>query len=484
MKFTIFKRMISGYAVIMVMVLFMGVYITLKLNQMTEINHKIAKVDGVVITVGEQLLEILFSQVGFERKYLIAGDPDFYREFHRTRALFKEDLERLEGLSDSETAETLMDEVKTFYDRYLLLFEEEMQLIARGERFARMEYTEEKDRLVGEIEKRLRELIGKARSERDGKLALSSRISFRAARVTVIAAGLTVLLGIVISFFITRDIARPISLLGQKTKEIASGRFHRIAGIASPPEIQELTSDFNAMSERLQELDAMKLDFISHVSHELRTPLTSIKAASSMLIEGTFRSTPESREELLVVIRDECDRLIGAVNRILDISRMEAKMMDYHYSKCALLPILQRSVLKLAPLAQKKKIDLELKPVPELPMVRIDPDRIAQVIENLLGNALKFTPEGGKVRIFVYPMEGEENFVQVYVADSGRGIAREDLARIFERFKRIDKGRETSMGTGLGLAIVKHIIADHGGKLWVRSAPGKGSTFSFAVPAA
>jgi two-component system, NtrC family, sensor histidine kinase GlrK len=484
MKFTIFKRMVAGYAVIMVMVLFMGIYVILKLNEMTDINHKIAKVDGVMITLGEQLVEVLFSQVGFERKYLIAGDPDFSREFHRTRTLFEEDVERMGHLADSETTKAWVDQVKAAYARYLRLFEEEEQLIARGEPFPRREYTEEKERLVAEIEKTLRDLIKTARSERDGKLAQSSRISFRAARVTLVAAGLTVLLGIVISLLITRNIARPISILGHKTREIASGRFHRISSIASPPEIKDLASDFNAMSERLQELDAMKLDFISHVSHELRTPLTSIKAASSMLLEGTFRSTPESREELLAIIRDECDRLIGAVNRILDISRMDAKMMDYHYSECTLLPILQRAVLKLAPLAQRKKIDLELEPVRELPPVRIDPDRIAQVMENLLGNALKFTPEGGKVSVFVYPMDGEERFVQVYVTDSGCGIPREDLARIFERFKRIDRRRETAMGTGLGLAIVKHIISDHGGKLWVRSAPGKGSTFSFALPVA
>ena len=484
MKFTIFKRMMSGYAVIMVMVLFMGIYVTLKLNQMADINHKIAKVDGVMITLGEQLLEILFSQVGFERKYLIAGDPDFSREFHGTRTLFEEDLLRMDHLADSEAAKAWVDDVKIGYARYLQLFEEEEQLIARGEPYPRTEYVEEKERLVAHIAKTLRDLIRNARSERDGKLALSSRISFRVARVSVVAAGLTVLFGVIISFLITRNIARPISVLGHKTREIASGKFHRISSIASPPEIQELATDFNAMSERLQELDAMKLDFISHVSHELRTPLTSIKAASAMLLEGTFRSAPESREELLMIIRDECDRLIGAVNRILDISRMDAKMMDYHFADCALFPILQRAVLKLAPLAQRKNIDLELEPAQELPPVRIDPDRIAQVMENLLGNALKFTPEGGRVTVFVHPMDGEKGFVQVYVADSGCGIPREDLARIFERFKRIDRGRETGMGTGLGLAIVKHIIADHGGKLWVRSAPGKGSTFSFALPVA
>lgn len=475
--------MISGYAVIMVMVVFMGIYVTLKLNQMTEINHKIAKVDGATITLGEHLLEILFSQVGFERKYLIAGDPDFFGEFQRSKAVFEEEVERLSRLVDTEANKNWIEEIKTHYGFYLALFGEEAKLVAKNEPFPRKEYVEEKDRVVGEIDKALRSLIKNARSERDEKLALSGRISYRAIRITAIAAGLTIALGIAISFFITRNIARPISLLGQKTKEIATGRFQKISSITSPPEIKQLASDFNAMSERLEELDNMKLDFISHVSHELRTPLTSIKAASSMVLEGAFRES-ENQEELLTVIRDECDRLIGAVNRILDLSRMEAKMMDYHFTECSVLSIVQRAVLKLAPLAQRKKIGLELKPCPEVPLVKIDQDRVAQVMENLLGNALKFTPERGEIAVSVSLMENQGGFVRVSISDTGCGIPKEHLERIFERFKRIERGRETTIGTGLGLAIVKYIIAEHGGKIWVRSAPGKGSTFSFAVPVA
>jgi two-component system sensor histidine kinase GlrK len=483
MKFTIFKRMISGYAVIMVMVILMGIYVTLELNQMTDINLKIAKVDGLTITIGEHMLEILFSQVGFEKKYLIAGDHDFLKEFYRTKALFEEEKDRLSALADSEKKEGWIRDIEIYYGRYLALFDEEAKLVARKDPLPRKEYVDEKDRIVSEMHKTLREFIRNARMERDEKLALSGRISYRAIRVTAIGAGLIILLGIAISFFITRNIAKPISLLGQKTKEIATGRFQKISNIASPPEIKQLAADFNAMSERLEELDNMKLDFISHVSHELRTPLTSIKAASSMVLEGAFRQSG-SQEELLTVIKEECDRLIGAVNRILDISRMEAKMMDYHFIECGLLPILQRAVLKLAPLAQRKRIDLELEPCPELPVVKIDPDRIAQVIENLLGNALKFTPEGGKVAVSVSLAQDRGELVRVSISDTGCGIHKEHLEQIFEKFKRIDRSRETTMGTGLGLAIVKYIVADHGGKIWVRSAPGKGSTFSFAVPVA
>jgi two-component system sensor histidine kinase GlrK len=330
----------------------------------------------------------------------------------------------------------------------------------------------------------LRSLIQNVRLKRDEQVDLSGRISHRTIRVTIVTAALTIGLGILISFYITRSIGKPIALLGQKTKEIATGKFQKISDVQSPPEIKQLAEDFNFMSERLEHLDNMKLDFISHVSHELRTPLTSIKAASSMLLEGAFHGSPERQNELLGIIHDECDRLIGAVNRILDISRMEAGMMDYRFSEGELPPIVQKTVLKLAHLAQRKKIELELLPFPEIPLVRMDGDRIMQVVENLLGNALKFTPPGGKVVVSLSPRKDEGDFVQVSIADTGSGIPKEHLAEIFERFKRIEMGRETTIGTGLGLSIVKHIIADHGGKIWVRSTLGKGSKFSFALPVA
>jgi two-component system, NtrC family, sensor histidine kinase GlrK len=484
MRFTIFKRIASGYALIMVMVIFMGIYVTLKLNQLTEINYKIARVDGAIISMGEQLLDSLFSQAGFEMKYLISRDPDFYQEFNSRRGFFTDTMDKVASLTDLAEQKQRVADINAQYSAYVALFEKESNLLTQNDQVRRKEYLEAREELVGRLDEALRSLIKNVRAKRDEKVDLSSRITLRAVRVTVGTAASTIVLGILISFYITRSIAKPISLLGQKTREIATGKFHRISDIKSPPEIKQLAEDFNFMSERLEQLDAMKLDFVSHVSHELRTPLTSIKAASSILLEGAFDGSPERQNELLAIIHDECDRLISAVNRILDISRMEAGMMDYRFSEGELGPIVQKIVLKLAPLAQRKKIELELTPFAELPLVRMDGDRVMQVFENLLGNALKFTPPGGRVIVSLSPKQGGGDFVQVSIADTGPGIPKEHLAQIFERFKRIERGRETTIGTGLGLSIVKHIVADHGGKIWVRSAPGKGSTFSFLLPVA
>ena len=393
-----------------------------------------------------------------------------------------QDMERLESLMTTKEDKNVFLEAKQFYHNYVSLFGEEVRAMKIDPNYPRRKYQEGKEKLVDEINERLRSLMKIARSNRDTKIQESSQMSYHALKITYITVGLAIIISILISFYNTRSINRPILLLQKRTKDIAKGKFEKIRDISSPPEIKELADDFNLMCERLEELDEMKIDFISHVSHNLRTPLTAIKEATGMLIEGTYADAPAKQQELLAITEEECERLIDSVSRILDLSRMEAKMMDYQLKESDLLPVIQKSLLKLAPIAQREKIDLELKPPPDLPPAKIDVERIGQLMENLIGNALKFSSEGGKVVLSVYVRNYGKQFLEVSVADTGCGIPNENLERIFDKFKRIDRGRETDRGTGLGLSIAKHIIADHGGKIWAQSKLGEGSTFFFTLP--
>jgi len=238
------------------------------------------------------------------------------------------------------------------------------------------------------------------------------------------------------------------------------------------------------MCERLRELDEMKLDFISHVSHELRTPLTAIREASSMLLEGTYARFPEKQHELLTITKEECERLIKSVNRILDLSRMEAKMMTYHFSDSCLATVIQKAVKKLTPIAERKNVQLKLDVSPNLPLVKMDTQRINQVLENLLGNAFKFTSDQDSIIISAAVQKESSRHVVVSVFDTGCGMAKENLDRIFDKFHRIEDGRETVRGTGLGLPIAKHVVAAHGGEIWAESEVGKWSAFYFTLPVA
>jgi len=481
-QFTIFTRLTFGFLAIMGVVVFLGTYVTLKLNQLSHLTNAISSVDSASIRLTENVSDALLSQVSFEKKYLVSKDEDYCHQFWQVSEYLARNIEKLWPLLDTSEKRELLAGANSLYELYLSLFNEEVSFVQKSGKHPQKTYQEEREKIIDEINQKLQEIIENVRSDRDRKVQASSQISSHVLRVTTITAGIAIIMGLLISFFNTRSINRSILLLRRKTREIARGKFEKISNISSPPEIKDLAHDFNIMCDRLKELDDMKVDFISHVSHELRTPLTAIREASSMLLEGTYANLPEKQNELLAITKEECERLIDSVNRILDLSRMEAKMMDYRFKECSLVPVIRNSILKLAPIAQRKEISLELKPPPDLPLVNIDEERIGQVVENLLGNALKFSSPKGAVTIHICRKDDQNDFIEVSISDTGCGIHRENLEKIFDRFRRIDIGRETARGTGLGLSIAKHIIAAHGGKIWVESELGQGSTFSFTLP--
>ena len=482
MRFTIFKRLTMGYAAIMILVIFMGGYVTLRLIQINRLTRDAALVDSATVGQVDQLFDTLLTQVSFEEKYLISRDRDFYNKFWDVEENFLKDIGKLESLLQTPDDKKLFLRVLATYKKYLSLFQQQVLGMDKNSDQFPWQYHNEKNKFIDTINQDLRKLTKQARSDRDKKIGASNRIVSHVLKTTLIIVGLALIVGLIISFFNTRHINRPILLLKAKTKEIADSKFTRIENISSPPEIKELADDFNRMCERLKELDEMKEDFINRVSHKLRTPLTAIREATSMLLDGSYAKDPEKQKELLKITKIECERLIHSVNRILDLSRMEADMMDFTFKKRNLIPVIQKTVLKLAPIARKKKIDLELRPPGKLPEVWIDEERVAQVMENLLGNALKFTASNGKVIIRTSVKNSGKKFLEVSILDNGCGVPGKDLETIFDKFKRAGIRTNRVRGTGLGLSIVKNIVSSHGGKLWVKSKPGKGSIFSFSLP--
>jgi signal transduction histidine kinase len=231
----------------------------------------------------------------------------------------------------------------------------------------------------------------------------------------------------------------------------------------------------------LRRLERVRQDFVANVSHELRTPLSSIKGYSETLIEGGVTQQKEQKE-FLGIIHRESDRLAKLIDDLLDLSRIESGKMAMVLMPMDLLPAVKRAAAILEKQAASKSIRITLDIPSGTPRILADESRLSQVILNLLDNAVKYTPEVGDVRISAV---ADGHFVRVDVSDTGVGIPEADIPRIFERFYRVDKARSRELGgTGLGLSIVKHIVQAHGGQVSVRSAPSKGTTFSFIIPVA
>jgi two-component system phosphate regulon sensor histidine kinase PhoR len=231
----------------------------------------------------------------------------------------------------------------------------------------------------------------------------------------------------------------------------------------------------------LRRLERIRQDFVANVSHELRTPLSSIKGYSETLID-MGDSGPKEKKEFLEIIYRESDRLAKLIDDLLDLSKIESGKMGQVFLPVDAGQIIRRAAGVLDKLAQKKSIKMQLDIPGGLPKALADENRLSQVLLNLLDNAVKYTPDGGSVSVKAFE-NGKS--IQIDVSDTGVGIPENDLPRIFERFYRVDKARSRELGgTGLGLSIVKHIVQAHGGQVWVRSEPGRGSTFSFIIPKA
>lgn len=235
-------------------------------------------------------------------------------------------------------------------------------------------------------------------------------------------------------------------------------------------------------NRKLKELDQLKSDFISVVSHELRTPLTSIKAFTELILMKP-RMAAEKRSRLLSIINSESDRLARLINDILDLTKIEAGKLTWHITSLSIAEVIHSSTSSLQSLANNKSLAISTRLPDSLPALYGDRDRLVQVITNILSNAIKFTPQGGSVTITATEEIGPHRQILVRISDTGVGIQSRDLDIIFEKFQRSgDVLTARSEGTGLGLAISKQIVEYHGGRIWVDSVPGKGSTFSFVLP--
>lgn len=233
-----------------------------------------------------------------------------------------------------------------------------------------------------------------------------------------------------------------------------------------------------ALEARLEEVMAQ---FVSNISHELRTPITCIKGYVETLLDGAM-SDPETSKHFLGIIHEETERLNRLIRDLLDFSLMESRKAKMNMISLNLGELVRDAVDFLHDYAERKKIALKAQVSSFLPEVQGDEDRLEQVLINIIDNAIKYTPDGGNVLV---SCAKEDDFVKVGITDTGYGIPKEDLERVFERFYRVDSDRSTKTGgRGLGLAISKHIVDAHGGTIWVESQLGKGSTFYFTIPAA
>lgn len=304
-----------------------------------------------------------------------------------------------------------------------------------------------------------------------------SRLQWWLALGALLAGLLGLLLGIVLS----RSLTAPLRRLAEAAHAVANRDFSRRVKAEGSTELVEVAQAFNQMTAALEEAERQRRNMVADIAHELRTPLSVLQGNLQAILDDVY---PLSKEEI-ARLYDETRLLSRLVDDLRELALADAGQLRLNLQPLEIRPIVQATVDTLALAAEAQGVALSVELPEDLPPVQADPDRLGQVLRNLLVNALQHTPAGGSVIVRATPTSGA---VEIAVSDTGEGIAPEDLPHVFERFWRADISRSRdkrwSGGTGLGLSVAQSLVEAQGGRIWAESVPGQGSTFRFTLPLA
>jgi len=294
----------------------------------------------------------------------------------------------------------------------------------------------------------------------------------------ILVSLIAVLVSVIAVFYTTTRLTRPFMEINDIVQKYSKGDYNVRIPISSTEEATQLAVSFNAMADQLKDLEATRRSFVANVSHELRSPLTSMKGFLEAMQDGTIG--PEEHEKYIGVVLSETQRMATMVNDLLDLARIESGKTALKLEIFDINELIRRTLITFEARIYEHRMEVDVKFAQDQYYVEADSAQISQVLRNIIDNAVKYSPDNSKLRIATYAMRRE---VYVSIQDSGQGIPEEDVPHVFDRFYKVEKAHTPTKqsGTGLGLSIVKRIIDQHGQTITLKSAKGKGSTFTFTL---
>ena len=334
--------------------------------------------------------------------------------------------------------------------------------------------------VLDSLQRRTQDALAASQDTMARQLLDAERAAKRAVRVAWIAASFAVILGIILSILLTRTVVEPLRRLGKGAREIAAGRFDYRMEVTGRDELADVGREFNSMTSRLAELDGMKKDFLARVSHDLKTPLSSMQETNAALLDDLAGPLSTQQRRLITLNTESGQRLSVMLGKLLDLSRVEAGLTPA-FQVVDVRDLTRRSVELANQSAARRGVRLTLTAPDGPSLIRADAGGVTQVVDNLVENAIKFSPADSEVRVSVTDRPSADE-VTVTVADQGPGIPVNERDRVFDRFYQTASGRAVAdRGVGLGLTICREIVASHGGRIWVDENTPSGSSFHVAL---
>jgi signal transduction histidine kinase len=398
---------------------------------------------------------------------------------------FGYDLDRLQFVAKDEME--LLGRVRQDYEEFIQVVTQVIDHIRQGKpgEGHRIQLTRATP-LADRLERLTNELVNKAEADMVASIEASHEAYLTSRRAVIAFAATSILLALVLGFAISSSVVNPIQQMEVRMREIAAGDFSKLVEVSNRDELGVLAADLNRMSDDLGqahgELEAAsqhKSEFLANMSHELRTPLNAIIGFSEVLKDGLFGELTPKQAEYIRDIHASGHHLLSLINDILDLSKVEAGRMDLSVAKFDLPTTIDNALAFVRERASRHSVALNLQVDGRLNSFAGDERRVKQILLNLLSNAVKFTPDGGQISVAAVPTD---EGVQISVSDTGIGISKENQLLLFQAFQQVrsEDGAKRE-GTGLGLALAKRLTEMHGGRIWIDSEPGKGSTFTFTL---
>ncbi len=481
MRLSIFWRLILTYLIIIGVMTAVNVYALLQIRTLSGLNTEVGSHHHPEIDSAKRLLTSFYEQIQSEKKYVAVPAATFLGHFDEESKEFQQVLHGLLTRDASESETRLLKEVERLQQTHLSLFYAQLAEPVDIPSESPEDYDERRNALAGRISSTLRQYIGLHEARIAIGVDASQASSAQAESVTRTLVLVALLFGLGLAAVASYNILRPLRRLQTVIQEMGQGHFRASSDGQAPRELRELGDTVKWMGTKLQQLDDIKSEFLAHVSHELRTPMASIQEGTHLLLDEIPGPLTQDQRTTLRIMSDSGRRLMYLISTILDLSKMEAGMMEYRFVPTDLKRIAEVSINKIRLLADAKHVHLLVDAPVERYWVRADSARIEQVLDNLLSNALKYSPEGALVKLHMTPGR-DEGLLFVAVMDAGPGIPAEEVPHIFERFfQGRTKSRHASVGSGLGLALAKKVVEAHGGRIWVESEVGKGTTVRFIL---